>query len=201
MNFPISSHTVSIYNYQIHYLETGTPSAITLLFLHGASFQARTWQEIGILERIAGAGYHAIAVDLPGYGKSQAIRGYQQQFLLEFLEKLNLDKPIIISPSMSGSYSLPLVTCHSDRLRGFVAVAPVSIQQYQAELKDIPLPTLAIWGSNDSIVSVSNADLLVKLMPNARKIILPNAGHASYMRATNDFYQHLIDFVKVIEPD
>ena len=34
------------------------------------------------------------------------------------------------------------------------------------------------------------------LLPNAQKVILENAGHACYMRATDDFHQHLVKFIE-----
>ena len=194
MNGKISSQYVQIQGANIHYLQAGELSAPPVLLLHGASFNAQTWQEIGTLKRVADKGYRAVAVDLPGYGSSQILSGSREDFLRELLEKLPLDRPIIVSPSMSGGYSLPFIANHAEKLRGFVAIAPVGIANYVEKLTGINLPSLAIWGSNDRIVPVSQADLLVKVMPNAQKVVLENAGHACYMRSTDEFHTHLIDF-------
>ncbi|MDY6939960.1 MAG: alpha/beta hydrolase [Cyanobacteriota bacterium] len=195
----IESKFINLSSGEIHYLEVGKKTAaVTVLCLHGASFSAQTWQDIGTLELLANAGYRAVAVDLPGYGRSQPISGDRVAFTIELIETLDLDGAIVISPSMSGQYSLPSIARHADKLRGFVAVAPVGIRQYQEQLKGIALPTLAIWGSNDRIVPTSLADLLVQNMPNARKVVLPNAGHACYMKATDLFHEHLIQFLKDI---
>jgi pimeloyl-ACP methyl ester carboxylesterase len=194
----IDSQNFNFHGAKIHYLEAGEESAPIVLLLHGASFRAQTWQEIGSLNIIADSGYRAIAIDLPGYGTSEQVSIAPQLFLLELLKTLELTSPVIVSPSMSGKYSLPLVVNHSEQLKGFVAVAPVSIAEYASELEGIELPTLAIWGSNDRIVPVQQADLLVKIMPNASKVILPDAGHACYMRATEEFHQHLLDFLQRI---
>jgi pimeloyl-ACP methyl ester carboxylesterase len=99
---------------------------------------------------------------------------------------------------MSGTYSLSFVVKHSEQLQGFVAVAPVGILKMTQQLRGILLPTLAIWGSDDRIVPVEQADLLVELMPNAQKVILPKAGHACYMKATNKFHESLIQFVEKV---
>ncbi|MGB3513899.1 MAG: alpha/beta hydrolase [Microcoleaceae cyanobacterium] len=192
----ISSQYVNLENARIHYLETGPNNSVSVLFLHGASFSAQTWQEIGSLQLLARRGYRAVAVDIPGYGRSQRISVSSFGFLLELLNILNLKMPILVSPSMSGNYSLPFVINQADKLSGFVAISPVGIQRFCDELKGIELPTLAIWGSNDRIVSVTEADLLVKLMPNSQKVILDNAGHACYMKATEEFHQHLINFIR-----
>ena len=192
----INSQYVNLENARIHYLESGQTNSVSVLFLHGASFSAQTWQEIGSLQLLARRGYRAVAVDIPGYGRSQRISVSSFSFLLELLNIFNLHKPILVSPSMSGAYSLPFVINHADKLSGLVAISPVGIKRFQDELEGIELPILAIWGSNDRIVPVAEADLLVKLMPNYQKIILNDAGHACYMKETKDFHQHLIKFIE-----
>jgi pimeloyl-ACP methyl ester carboxylesterase len=140
-------------------------------------------------------GYRTVAVDLPGFGESESLGGDGEQFLADLLTALALNKPVIVSPSMSGRYSLPFVADHADQLRGLVALAPVGITVYQSRLMGNELPVLAIWGSNDRIVPVNQADLLGETMPNTQIVILTDAGHAAYMRATVAFHQHLVDFL------
>lgn len=195
MNTGIKSKFTKIQGVTIHYLESGETHEKSVLFLHGASFRAETWKEIGTLNLLAENRYRAVAVDLPGYGESERAFGYPVEFLLELIEELNLNKPILVSPSMSGGYSFPFIVNHSEKLSGFVAVAPVSIPTFVPQLQGIQLPTLAIWGSRDRIVPLTHADALLKAMPNAQKVILANAGHACYMNATDEFHKHLISFI------
>ncbi|WP_264321995.1 alpha/beta fold hydrolase [Zarconia navalis] len=193
----IESQFVNLSGAKIHYLEVGDKAATTtVLCLHGASFRAQTWQDIGTLKLLADGGYRAVAVDLPGYGESQSISGDRVAFLLALLDRFALDRPIVISPSMSGQYSIPFIAQHSEKLRGFVAVAPVGIERYKGKLQGLSLPTLAIWGSNDRIVPVSQADILLKQMSNGKKVVLPNAGHACYMKATALFHNELMQFLQ-----
>ena len=191
----IQSQFINVEDGKIHYLEAGKEDQPSVLFLHGASFKAQTWQDLGTLQLIAKKGYHALAIDLPGYGNSTVVSTSTAHFLSILLDALNLDVPIIISPSMSGNYSLPLVVHHREQLSGLVAVAPISISKYAQQLQGVDLPTLAIWGSNDRIVPTRMTDKLIELMPNASKVILTNAGHACYMRATDEFHNHLIQFI------
>ncbi len=180
---------------KLHYLEAGNASSPPVLLLHGASFSSETWRELGTLALLAEQGYRAVALDLPGFGQSEQINGTPDHLLPTVLSQLSLDRPVLVSPSMSGGYSLPLVVAQPESLRGFVAVAPVSIGRYLDRLKDNPLPTLAIWGSDDRIVPVSQADQLCAAMNKAHKVVLANAGHACYMRATDSFHQHLLGFL------
>ncbi len=194
----INDRTIKIQGAKIHYKEVLETAPKTILFLHGGNFSSQTWQDLGTLDLMATSGYHVVAVDLPGYGESEMCSLPRHKFLLELMAALDLKSPVVISPSMSGGFSLPLVAQNFYKLSGFVAVAPVAIGQFIQQLQGIPLPTLAIWGSNDSIVPVSQADLLIKAMPNARKMILENAGHACYMRATEDFHENLLHFLETI---
>lgn len=194
-NIKIKSQFVNVKGAKIHYLEAGDNTTYPVLLLHGASWNSQTWEDIGTLRFLAEKGYQAIALDLPGYGTSERISESKELFLNDFLEELNFKKPIVVSPSMSGIYSLPLVVSHWDNLRGFVAVAPVSISKYSKQLKGIELPTLAIWGSNDHIVPVKQADLLLTIMPKTQKVILANAGHRCYLDDTDNFHRYLSNFL------
>ncbi len=193
---PIASNFVTVQQARIHYLEAGPLDAPAVLFLHGASFSAQTWQDLGTLTLLAEKGYRAVAIDLLGFGQSSRVSGQPLDFLIELMTQLNLIQPVLVSPSMSGGYSLPLVAQQPEKLKGFVPVAPVSIPTYEKQLQGIILPTLAIWGSNDQIVPVEQGERLCQLMPNARMVVLENAGHACYMRATAEFHRHLLKFIE-----
>ena len=55
-------------------------------------------------------------------------------FLQDLINALKLEKPVIISPSMSGSYSLPFLINEpeewADRSKGFVPVAPIFTDKF-----------------------------------------------------------------------
>ncbi len=110
MDIPVKSSYLLIQDANIHYLEAGKIDAPSVVFLHGATFSAKTWEEIGSLEILAEKGYRAIAVDLPGCGDSESLStGALQEFIQEFIAKLSLNLPILVAPSMSGGYSLPFM--------------------------------------------------------------------------------------------
>ncbi|XP_035750558.1 protein ABHD14A-like, partial [Egretta garzetta] len=45
---------------------TASPGRPDVLFLHGQAFTSRTWEALGTLALLAGEGYRAVAIDLPG---------------------------------------------------------------------------------------------------------------------------------------
>ena len=61
---PVASKSITINSNNVHYLESGAHSTQTVLLMHGASFQAETWRQIGTLDILTKSGYHAVAVDL-----------------------------------------------------------------------------------------------------------------------------------------
>ncbi len=69
---PVISNSIRVGQSNVHYLESGSHATSAVVLFHGASFQAETWRQIGTLDVLARSGYHAIAIDLPGYGESAA---------------------------------------------------------------------------------------------------------------------------------
>jgi pimeloyl-ACP methyl ester carboxylesterase len=179
----------------VRYLVAGPESGRAVVLLHGASFSAETWRTIGTLETLAQAGYLAYAVDLPGFGGSSPSVGSPRTWLRVLLDLLKIERPVIVSPSMSGRFAFPLVTDEPERVAGLVAVAPVGITTYQRQLAQITAPVLAIWGEHDQIVMREQADLLVRAVKNGRLVIIPGAGHAPYMNNPEAFNAHLLQFL------
>ncbi len=190
----VITRTISLAGSTIHALEAGPDTGAVVLLLHGARFNADTWRELGTLDILAAAGYRAVAIDLPGFGRSGPSSLKPEAFLLAVIDTLGVP-PVIVSPSMSGRFSLPVAVNHPGRLAGLVAVAPVGIPQVQDRLGKITVPVLAVWGENDMVVPVRMADVLVAGVPDGRKVALPDAGHPCYLDQPQRFHAELLDFL------
>jgi abhydrolase domain-containing protein 14 len=194
----ILSHFTTLADKQVHYLVAGSPKDQAIVLLHGASFSAETWREIGTLEALASAGYYAFAIDLPGFGGSQPASVSPAAWLGELLEQLSIRLPVLLAASMSGGYALPFITSQPERISGFLAVAPVGIPSYREHLHQITVPVLAIWGEHDRTIPISDAELLVKSVKRGRLVAIPNGSHAPYMSNPALFNQELLQFMSTL---
>jgi pimeloyl-ACP methyl ester carboxylesterase len=191
----LKARSIDIEGGRVHFLIQGPEHGRPVVLLHGASFSAETWKKIGTLKALSDAGFLAYAIDLPGFGKSAQSNSSPSTWLRELLDLLKIEKPVVVSPSMSGRYALPLVTAEPDRAAGFVAVAPVSIPAYRHLLARITAPVLAVWGEQDTIVPLEHAELLIGSVKQGRKVVIPAATHAPYMSDPAAFHQALLEFL------
>eukprot|EP01104_Vermistella_antarctica_P009838 TRINITY_DN2579_c0_g1_i1.p1 TRINITY_DN2579_c0_g1~~TRINITY_DN2579_c0_g1_i1.p1 ORF type:complete len:206 (-),score=30.89 TRINITY_DN2579_c0_g1_i1:447-1064(-) len=176
---------------------------IHVILLHGAAYSADTWRELGTLQLLAMNGYIAVAVDLPGKGgsKNNHLGGAE---LLTFLQEEHRMRPaVIISPSMSGGFSLPYLTMEPtepSHVVGFVPVAPVGVARFRSGLRNINCPSLLVYGENDHMKRQDLAILQGSISGPTTPLVIPNAGHACYTPSgpgdTQAFHDGLLDFLE-----
>lgn len=168
-------------------LEAGTPGAPAVLLLHGARFDPETWRELGTLAHLAQARLHAVAVNLhPQFTIPD------DEVLVRLIPALGLEQPLLVTPSMSGRYGVPLVIAHPELISAWVAVAPVHLERYQDQLTTVSVRTLGIWGSEDPSLALGKR--LADLVPDARLEILAGARHPCYLDEPQRFHELLTAF-------
>lgn len=192
----IQERELSVVGSRVHCLDAGPRDAPALLLLHGAAFTSETWRELGTLGLAEERGMRVIAVDLPGFGASPPSNAPPESFLAALLVAAELERPVVVSPSMSGRFSLPAVTSTPGLFAGYVPVAPAGVPGFLDALGSADLPTLVLWGARDHVFPVDQGRALAAAMPRAELVVIEDADHACYLDQPERFHELLFGFVE-----
>eukprot|EP00485_Elphidium_margaritaceum_P010794 CAMPEP_0202689420 /NCGR_PEP_ID=MMETSP1385-20130828/4686_1 /ASSEMBLY_ACC=CAM_ASM_000861 /TAXON_ID=933848 /ORGANISM="Elphidium margaritaceum" /LENGTH=393 /DNA_ID=CAMNT_0049344551 /DNA_START=36 /DNA_END=1217 /DNA_ORIENTATION=+ len=175
-----------------------------VLLLHGAKYASQTWKGLGTLQILGYYGYRTYAVDLPGYklSKKATPPNYGNDgfidFMTQLIDKLRLSKVVIIAPSMSGKFALPVLLQAAEQcdLRGFIAISPettnrYSRQQYQA----VEVPVLMLYGERDKTESKEETLYWMGNIPDTRSVMIAKAEHAAFVGNPEDFHMEILRFL------
>lgn len=191
-------HSISIKNLKIRYLEKG--KGIPVVLLHGFSFCAETWVEIGLFDELA-KDYYVYSFDMPYGIKSRSdkfdakSRDEYAEFLKDLLKTLNINEPILLGASISGEVTLRYLSSGYSAKAGIV-IGPVNIKNLVPQLRRITVPLLGIWGERDDISLPVNSKILKEGATNTEVHILKEAGHACYLDKPEEFKVIVRDFIK-----
>jgi len=144
---------------------------------------------------LADAGYHAVAIDLPGFGQSPGCNTPAREFLPETIRRQELDRPVLVGPSMGGRVSLELALGHPDLVGGLVLVAPVGVAENRSRLSEIRIPCLVVWGGADTVAPLENGRLLAREIAGARLTIIEDAPHPCYLEESGIWHRELLSFL------
>lgn len=147
---------------EVAYVELNPEGQQSVLFIHGLGSYLKFWRYQ--LDTFAAQGYRVIAVDLPGYGKSDKPASFpytteaMADAVHELARKLHAGKPILVGHSMGGQTTLSYAIRFPDDLKAAVLTSPAGFEQFspkeQAWFKRSFSTTLiksateyGIWGS------------------------------------------------------
>ena len=144
--------SIKIFNgsQDIFYFETGKESDPIIFMIHGLGDEADTWRHV-ILP--LAENYHAIAIDLPGFGRSdKPRRKYSPKFLLEsimaVMDKLEITSATLMGSSLGGILSQKLALDYPDRMTGLILVGGSFLQVEPMQdwsLRLMQVPLLGKW--------------------------------------------------------
>ena len=180
---------------EIFGLTAGPVTGRAVLLLHGMKFRAETWRDLSTLAYLAGAGLRAVAVDLPGFGRSPAGPASPRQTVANVIDQLGLSRPVLLGPSMGGRVALEFCLAFPERLGGLILVGAVGVAENRARLGEVRVPTLAIWGGADTVSPPANGRLLAAEIPDCRLLEIPGAPHPCYLDHAPLFNREVAAFV------
>jgi len=142
--FPPNGQFVTVEGNKLHYIKKGTGQPV--VFLHGGVLTGNDFAKA--IDLASEQGYLAIAFDRPGYGYSERPRNeqvtpaVQARLIHGALQKLGIEKPILVAHSWSGAMVLSYALSYPDDISGIVTLgAAVYKEGYPAEHGD-PISTL-----------------------------------------------------------
>ncbi|XP_007888695.1 protein ABHD14B [Callorhinchus milii] len=204
--FPIKENSIEVSGKRLFIRLTAPkeqPPKLSVLLLHGIRFSSANWFTIKTLEVLADNGYHAVAIDLPGYGESKMTTTTDKvgelvpaSFLKEVCEALHLEQVVLISPSMSGMYSLPFVFEYPSMVKAFIPVAPICTNMFTPEqYASLQVPSLIVYGDQDAQLGKQSFDSL-KNLANHKVMVMKGAGHACYLDRPEEWNQALLKYLQ-----
>jgi pimeloyl-ACP methyl ester carboxylesterase len=79
---------------------------------------------------------------------------------------------------------------------GFLdALDALTDYDFRDRLGDVKVPVLLVWGREDNLVPVKDADEFERLIPDARKVILEDTGHVPMLERPETFNDLVVDFL------
>lgn len=119
-------------NPAISYIDAGKGPR-TLVLVHGLASNAGFWRyNIPVLSKQ----YRVIAVDLPGYGKSQKdAYPYNMSFYADQIKRLTdelgIDKFIYVGHSMGGQIGITFALRYPDKLEKLILASPAGFEEFR----------------------------------------------------------------------
>jgi pimeloyl-ACP methyl ester carboxylesterase len=128
-------------------LEAGTEGIPTVL-LHGVGARADRWRENA--RRLADAGLHVHAIDLPGHGfaakgdgfDDYSVPGYAA-FLRAFLDSIEAERAVLIGTSLGGHVAAQLACEQPGRVAALVLVGALGLVPLGAQARERVAASLA----------------------------------------------------------
>lgn len=124
-----TSRTVQTKNWKIHYNEAGEGPVV--LFLHGSGPGATGWSNFAPNLRALAKNHRVIAVDMPGWGKSDPVKPGERDHVeaaLQLLDALNIERAAFVGNSMGGNTCVRFAMAHPERVTHLVSMgAPIGL--------------------------------------------------------------------------
>ena len=124
--------------------------------------------------------------------------------------------PFLASRPKCRHAALALVARHPSRLKGdlayegfFKGAGKPGFQEalkanleydFRDRLPEIRHPTLIVWGENDSIIPVRDANEFERLIPDSRKVVMKETGHVPMAERPNTFNDLMLEFLAETGP-
>jgi pimeloyl-ACP methyl ester carboxylesterase len=169
---PWPGEHVDVDGLRLYLRRTPGPAETTAVYVHGLGGSATNWTDLaGQLSGYA----NGIALDLPGFGRSEPIRGFdfsltaQAEVLARLLRGLELGPVHLFGNSMGGAISMLYAAEHPELVRSLTLISPAvpDLRPSLSRLSDRRLPLLFL-----PVVGPRVRQALIEMPPRERAMQL-----------------------------
>lgn len=115
---------------RLHYHEAGVGNGPTIVLLHGGGPGASSWSNFARNIAVLAERFHVIAVDQPGFGRSDKPTRHPQYFthsasaLNDLFDTLGIERAHLVGNSLGGGTAVRFALNHPDRAGRLVLMGP-----------------------------------------------------------------------------
>ena len=142
---PADGQRAEVAGVDFHYVDLGPRDAPAILMIHGilSNWRIFTYALAPAMAR----DHRVVAIDRPGWGYSRLTGkrldiAEQAEAIAALIDRLGLERPLVVGHSMGGAVSLALALAHPDKVRGLALIAPYTqpIERPPEPLKGYAVP-------------------------------------------------------------
>ncbi|KOP26602.1 alpha/beta hydrolase [Hapalosiphon sp. MRB220] len=195
--FPPQGKYVKVAGVRLHYVCQGSGQAVILLHGNPGFLQDYPPETI---DRIAQK-YSVYAFDLPGYGYSDRLDlvtpQVQAQLLRSALQKLGIDRPILVAYSASSAIALAYALRYPDEVAGIVLFSAIAYKVDQALL---PFARFAQSSLLETLLKFIPPVLVESILfTYLKKSFLPKSANTHYLKAAKALWTRPIQLQASLE--
>lgn len=181
-------------------MRSGPAGGPLVLGIHGWSQRNgwHTWEPL--LEPLGAAGFQAVSVDMPGWGRSPAGQSGPLQtapageIVIDLIAGLGAEQAVLMGKSWGGGVALHTALAHPGRIEKLILTAP-AFRDF-ARLPEITQPVLLAWAEDDPVIPHRYAQEYTGRLPDVDLITYPTGGHSAAPQNAADFAPKAISFLK-----
>ncbi|RYY47463.1 MAG: alpha/beta fold hydrolase [Sphingomonadales bacterium] len=124
---PAEGQRAQVAGVDFHYVDLGPREAPAIVMIHGilSNWRIFTYALAPALAR----DHRVVVIDRPGWGYSRLTGGRldiagQAEAIAALIDRLGLEKPLVVGHSMGGAVSLALALAHPGKVRALALIAP-----------------------------------------------------------------------------
>lgn len=127
---PQAGQIVPVAGGSIHYTDDGPRDGVVLVMIHGLSGNLHNFNH-SLVSQLSSE-FRVISIDRPGTGYSSrddddlALFPAQARMIGEFLDKLEIDRPVLVGHSLGGAIALAMAVERPDKASALALICPLT---------------------------------------------------------------------------